>query len=927
MSILIIIILLYFIYSARSELKEEKNENKRLKKQISIMKEFIKKYIPDGEMSLEEKMMFKENEFGNSIMTSQEKIAKLEKAKISTDEAKKVIPNNVYSEKEIMQNNVYAEKGTKEILQNNSSLAKENRKVNTCTSKKVNEEDSRNVAILITGAVLIVLSAIVFLMTTWYTIPNILKTVVLVCLIAVFLGASKIAKNKFKLEKASLTFFFIAMAYIPICLFSISIFELLGEYLSIYGEGRFIYFTISSILVSIIYYCYYKSTKNKILLYGSVLAQELTIILFTCVLKVDFNIIIINLSLYNIILTILTSELKEKVFIDIYKTAPFVLVVLNLFNFDIVDELLEIRLLILAINFLILELKYTSSIYSYMVNILYIIASTVFINNIEMFSSLTREILILLNIIVTYFIENLIIMGRKKENLQNASLITSLVTIMIFHVEFVEIKPYIVSIIVILFALMVYKKTEETGKTMTGIIIPIYFIMSGVMFFKDLELSYHYQVIFSIICFILGEFITGKNSDILKKTCFVVSHIFIAITYISCFVEYTEFSNDIFYYFILMIVYVYSFFKYQKFRIFKYLAYLTSNLVLVSGCEFFDITSEEILKVIPMITTIGIMMLEKRYKSTELKDDFSRAYISIFKIISFVLISDMGNVGVVLSIAFAGFSIYNNITEKENQLFDLIPLFGILPSITEHEMDENIRLLLFVGITIATTALSIYKAKFSVYTVFSFIYLIYLTDYINNIYCSQILVILWSLLHCIFEKNNKVKDTYKAIVYIVTTSLYYEIIENIKLDEYTLFNSLGIFVLTILIFKNIIRKYIKQKDIEPIEYIVYGIIYLCMITSYTSLSDAMLFLSLIIGMVIYSYLKKYGTLFIVSIIALLVNVFYLTKEFWLAIPWWLYLLVIGSILITFAIRNEAKENKEKLSLEGIINKIKDNIEK
>ena len=58
-------------------------------------------------------------------------------------------------------------------------------------------------------------------MSTWNTVSNVIKTVVLVLLIGVFLGASKIAKEEFKLEKASNTFFYLAMAYIPICLISL----------------------------------------------------------------------------------------------------------------------------------------------------------------------------------------------------------------------------------------------------------------------------------------------------------------------------------------------------------------------------------------------------------------------------------------------------------------------------------------------------------------------------------------------------------------------------------------------------------------------------------------------------------------------------------------------------------------------------------
>ena len=50
-------------------------------------------------------------------------------------------------------------------------------------------------------------------------------------------------------------------------------------------------------------------------------------------------------------------------------------------------------------------------------------------------------------------------------------------------------------------------------------------------------------------------------------------------------------------------------------------------------------------------------------------------------------------------------------------------------------------------------------------------------------------------------------------------------------------------------------------------------------------------------------MKKYGAIFIVSILAILVNAILLTREFWLSIPWWIYLLLVGGILIGFAIKN------------------------
>ena len=182
------------------------------------------------------------------------------------------------SEREINENNtqVKSVENVQKLTQTNSEIKKElteEEKLERKLKRERQERETKNTTILITGAILIVLAAIVFLMSTWNTVSNIIKTVVLVLLIGVFLGASKIAKEKFKLEKASNTFFYLAMAYIPICLTSCSIFGLFGRFLSIYGEGRYTYLAMSMLFTAGIYYLNYKKRNSNALLVGSILSQ------------------------------------------------------------------------------------------------------------------------------------------------------------------------------------------------------------------------------------------------------------------------------------------------------------------------------------------------------------------------------------------------------------------------------------------------------------------------------------------------------------------------------------------------------------------------------------------------------------------------------------------------------------------------------
>ena len=61
--------------------------------------------------------------------------------------------------------------------------------------------------------------------------------------------------------------------------------------------------------------------------------------------------------------------------------------------------------------------------------------------------------------------------------------------------------------------------------------------------------------------------------------------------------------------------------------------------------------------------------------------------------------------------------------------------------------------------------------------------------------------------------------------------------------------------------------------------------------------------------------------FITSLIFILINMVILTRMFWLSIPWWVYLLLVGSILIGFAIRNEMVEKKDSNKVKEFMKKL------
>ena len=110
-------------------------------------------------------------------------------------------------------------------------------------------------------------------------------------------------------------------------------------------------------------------------------------------------------------------------------------------------------------------------------------------------------------------------------------------------------------------------------------------------------------------------------------------------------------------------------------------------------------------------------------------------------------------------------------------------------------------------------------------------------------------------------------------------------------------------------------------DYKIAEYIVLSVLYLFAIGIYKTELNGMLFVFLLLVLSILGYLKRWGPVFLISLSFIVINTFILTRLFWLSLPWWVYLLLIGSILIAFAVNNELHEK------DNYKNKLKDMADK
>ena len=797
---------------------------------------------------------------------------------------------------------------------------------NNVSIQKHTDKEIKNSLILIIGSVLIVLSAILFLTTTWNITHNVFKTMIIVLMLFLFFGASYIADNVLRLKQTAKAFYFIGLAFIPISLTSISLFSLLGKYLSIYGSGKYIYLTISSIITTFIYYFNAKYKNNKIIGIGSMIFSIVSIILFGLVFTTNQTVIMLLLSSYLALLCIL--YIYDKIYLDkelhlkSIITLVFSLLIITIYlslnsifspNVFIKDILLDI-IMFLNISIYYKKINKNENIYQFIYPILFIL---IFGHLTELFSIIfIKQIVIFSSFLLLYIYDLLKYSSIKK---------TTYLTIIISSV--------------VLYLLTIYNTTNLDFYIPTYLILSLIGVLSLIHhFYKDENVSYPIYFLNIIIQLGCLDFILTKNYDItyvgytslvmilitlffkfnesIKKSLLLIGNIFFVI--ISLF----NYHNSIY----LIILYVlYSFinillyYKEQK-NIYKIVSYISSNVFLFTLVNYIGINDYNIILLILPFTTVIFVFLEYIFKS--LCKTEKNYYIWIQFLLSIILLniikSSIFNFVILLFIIVL-YVIYMN-KYKWNSNYLYIAYLGIIPYLYFKDIFNgfNYMYILSLGM-LALLCYFIYNKKHNSYIVlFTLFILLHLGSFNESKYISLLLVSIGTFIsYLVKEKNN----IFKGLLYTYLLILIKFIIKDLGWTNLSIFNYGPYLIWWPFITRDIIKKY-DINTYKIFEYLGYILINVYSLGNYTSEFDGLIFVFLLTLIVIVSYILKLGPVFLVSLLAILINVLLLTRTFWLSIPWWIYILIVGIILIIFAIYNELSIKKDSTSL---IKKLKDRL--
>ena len=433
----------------------------------------------------------------------------------------------------------------------------------------------------------------------------------------------------------------------------------------------------------------------------------------------------------------------------------------------------------------------------------------------------------------------------------------------------------------------------------------------------------------SILTFVLGECIRNPKLDKLNKAFFYISHINLFLTMFLIIWEEEAFFKNFIYLIIMTEIYGYSYIKNPKQNtFFKYIDYIFTNISLLSICLCFNI-NDTIKCLIPLVSTLIFIAIEEKLPKLDEnrfpKDDYSDFYLAINSAVAIGCMVIAENVLVhLLGLVFVVGMMYRYYKNNEIIFYNIVPIIGFYVLISALYEIESLQILLLSLSIVGFGWLSSKNKNINVFTIAGYLSIIFMLDLFDNELIITLAAFVYTLLHVFFMENDKYKDVYRVVTTIIFMNFYTELLFIMGLDDVIFFALLGLLGAFSYLSRNVINKYIQ--DVKVLEYIVIAILYLGFIGEATELSDAISIILVQVLFMIISYYKKYGAQFVGNTAMLIVSGIYLTKGFWALIPWWLYLLGIGSVLIGTAVRNEAKEKTEKINVGKIIDNVIDKIE-
>ena len=394
--------------------------------------------------------------------------------------------------------------------------------------QELSTEDKRISISLNLGIALVSISGIILATTNWNLMSNILKISILLLISLIFIFLSMVCEKKLKIEILSKNYWLISMFFMILTVIANGYLEVTSNWFSFFGEGKYLYIAMTSIitsLLSLITSWKYKKTIYKNISYIGIIAS------ISAILR-NFNISIeVVLILITSILIILNTIKSEKL-TNINELAKYGTIILSALSLIILTDTNSLMyLLILAILTIIntiVAMSESTDTEGIIATIIINIASIIAIVRLPELSEITEEIasVIMMTLYSLYYLINIIKTNKFSNAFKISMNITSnFIMALLLMINYDnKIILTLLSTMVVLTSLTNYYKNAIKSEKLLLPIKLIVFIISLIGLLKDvinIDLAYILIIIY-LISFVIYKLAKTERTKTISLIIYFV---------------------------------------------------------------------------------------------------------------------------------------------------------------------------------------------------------------------------------------------------------------------------------------------------------------------------------------------------------------------------------------------------------------------
>ncbi|MFR5756240.1 MAG: hypothetical protein ACLUD7_02190 [Lachnospiraceae bacterium] len=828
--------------------------------------------------------------------------------------------------------------------------------------KKEKEKTCGFQLMLSIGVFLIILASIIFATSTWKLYSNFIKVLILGGETLLFFVLGILLKYVFKVKKTGNALTLISTILLPTTFLCAGYFNLFGNLFSLTGKYSTLFLSVTFLmeaLVTLIRKNIIKSNKylfSLICFFAGIFLLIYGIIKNVCLTFVITSFI---LMLINIFKNKIFNNLKEfnifNILVSIIFTfAYFYFSFYQLFSNNLLLEKLYLVFFIisLSLNFIISRPKDNE-----VLNIFSVLYETMLVIWFVMFSKnlLTASFAFVISGLISYIVYYI----SNNNYVKTTSVIVSYIQgflgifIICFVKECVIMAPIISFIYIVL--TFIGSLNKDKLKIINIIFEPIYLIMLAIGILIQPFIIKNIKAIDVIMvinaCLIIATIVSTIRKNKVKN-CYLI------ILIIGLFIQsLCSYFSSVMYFVTAFIIYllliIYSLMSKDEFskNLLDALCILSLSSVLIGLNKYTLISS--------LITTILLIIFSILNKTNNKK----YLYLSLVSIPMIMIISnlsfnysikkDLSMIILIPSLLILTRKFLNALKENDKIVLEFIFISTLALSITSPSIMFIYLILLYVVALLLKKEYTLSSKTYFNYLIFFSIisFLNVSADKLDNLYMIGIitlLVINQILFRILYEKRNIIFEAFHSIISLV---LIICLINNLGFNNFiSSIISIILFIILYLIYADERMKYtvisfvvyplnllLKTIDVNVIKDILSLFIYMIPITlllrkvfnveeDVSNIIEGVI-LSLMFVMFIFNINLQVGlTLGIISVLSIIIGLVFKYKsynitgyvtlvltviiqtfELWGKMPWWVYLLITGIILIVLAALRESKK--------------------